>query len=341
MKCWHWQDYRLASVKVFVVSVLLLSAAAAQNPQPTTDDDPIKVDTLLINIPVVVSDSDGRFIGGLKKEDFIIRLDGRKQEIEYFADSEAPVSVAIILDLSGSTRPYLRAIKDAANAFVDKLNRADQAAIITFNQFNRLDVVSRLTSDRKKLSGRINSLGNAFSSGLPRSSKEIYPDLYDAIYLAMTNELAGVRGRKAIIVLTDGFVTGRSVTAKVFDDTIIEGDTVIYPVMFVTRQHVGRDKTSISRAEPFALPVTIALDQIASKTGGRLIVASKGTDFKSSFQAVGDELRKQYILGFQPSDTDNLKERKIALSVSNPALKVRSKNIIRLKKVGETPAVPK
>ena len=69
--------------------------------------------------------------------------------------------------------------------------------------------------------------------------------MYDAIYQAMTKEFAGVKGRKAVIVLTDGFVVGRTVTPRVFDDTIVEGDAVIYPMMFITRQHVGPGNNSI------------------------------------------------------------------------------------------------
>lgn len=324
----------------FLLALLTGVVISQITPTPTPDDEPIKVDTLLINIPLVVSDRDGRYVGGLKKEDFTILLDGDKQEIEYFADAEAPVSVAIILDMSGSTRPYMRAIKDAAKAFVEKMNPADSGAIITFNQFNKLEVVCPVTSDRKKLLGRIDSLNNGFSGGfVPRAKSDVYPDMHDSIYLAMTKELVNVKGRKAIIVLTDGFLTGQTVTPKVFEDTIVEGDTVIYPVMFVTRQHVGRDKTSISGADLLALPVTKVLDQIAAKTGGRLVVAGKDTDFKSSFQTVGDELRKQYILGFQPSNLDKLKAGKIALSVNNPAMRVRSKNVIRLK--GRSSQVPK
>ena len=326
---------KLLLATVLQLAVFFTASLNAQTPTPTPtpDDEPIKIDTLLINIPVVVSDRNGRYVGGLKREDFSILLDGETQEIEYFADAEAPVRVAIILDMSGSTLPYMKAIKDAAKAFVDKLNPADQAAVITFDQYSRIYVARELTSDKKKLSGTIGSLRHDFSgTRFERGGKGTFPDMYDAIYRAMTKEFAAVKGRKAIIVLTDGFTVGQSVTPRVFDDTLIEGDTVIYPVMFLTRQHLGGENSSITYAELYKQPSTTALDKIAGKTGGRLIIAAKDVDFNSAFQAVGDELRKQYILGFVPSNQEAVKGGRIALSVNNKELRVRSKNTIRLKK---------
>ena len=318
----------LSSPTVLCCLILVAFSISAQ----TTDDAPIKVETTLINIPLVVSDRDGRHVGGLRKEDFTILLDGEKQEIEYFADAEAPVSVAIILDLSGSTRPYIQKIRDAAKAFVEKLNPSDQAAVLTFDQFQKIDVISPLTSDRKKLSSKIGSVRHNFSGFRPDWTRpEISPDMYDAIYQAMTKEFAGVKGRKAVIVLTDGFVVGRTVTPRVFDDTIVEGDAVIYPMMFITRQHVGPGNNSIPTEVLYKLPVTAALNSIAVKTGGRLLIAAKDTDFKSAFQSVGDELRKQYVLGFYPSNTDLGRPRQIALSVNRPDTRIRSKTNIRIK----------
>ncbi|MFT3745887.1 MAG: VWA domain-containing protein [Pyrinomonadaceae bacterium] len=329
-------DRHFKMVLVLFLSALFAAVSLAQTPTPTAsptpDDEPIKVDTLLINIPMIVTDRDGRYVGGLKKDDFSIELDGVKQEIEYFADAEAPVSVAIILDMSGSTLPYIKAIRDAAKAFVDKLNPADQAVVMTFDQRSTINVECELTSDRKKLSGKIGSLRHSFRDPMVERGVGVYPDMYDTIYKAIKKEFASVKGRKAIIVLTDGFIVGQTVKPKVFDDTIIEGDTVIYPVMFVTRQHLGRDKTSITTDELYKQPSTDALNKIAIKTGGRLILAGKDVDFNSAFQAVGDELRKQYILGFVPSNVEDLKAGRIALGVNKPGMKVRSKSVIRVRR---------
>jgi hypothetical protein len=137
-----------------------------------------------------------------------------------------------------------------------------------------------------------------------------------------------------MIVLTDGFVVGRTVTPQAFDDLIVEGEVVIYPMMFLTRQHTGPGRDKITYEELSKLPVTIALDDIAKKTGGRLLIAGKGTDFTAAFDAVADELRKQYIIGFYPSKTDAVQGGRIGLGIKIPGLKTRSKSIIRLKRSG-------
>ncbi len=308
-------------------------AVAGQTPEPTPDDELIKVDTLLINVPLIVTDRDGRFIGGLKKDNFIVRIGDERQEIEYFTDSEAPVTVAIILDMSGSTRSNIGQIRDAAKKFVEGLKATDRAMVVTFDQYRSIDVVTGLTSDRKKLADKIGGVSHPRITDWRDTKKlPVFPDMYDAIHQVMTKQFAGVTGRKAIIVLTDGFVVGRTVTPLDFNDTIIEGDTVIYPMMFLTRQHVGPGTNSISYDDLAKLPVTIALDDIAKKTGGRLLIAAKDTDFKTAFQAVGDELRKQYSIGFYPSQTNVARGGQIGLGVNLPGMKVRSKNTIRLKR---------
>ncbi len=329
-------------MKTFLLLITLAFAITVvgqtPTPAPVEDDEPIRVETTLINIPFVVSDRDGRHVAGVKKEDVFVKLDGEDQPIEYFADSEAPVSVAIILDMSGSTRPHIGQIRDAAKKFVDKLNPADQAMVLTFDQRAKIDLVVGLTSDRKKLKDKIGGVSHYYPGFGPSDPRKlpIFPDMYDTIYRVLNSEFAGVTGRKAVIVLTDGFIVGRTVDVPTFDDALIEGDVVIYPMMFLTAYHVGRGKTSISAEELFQLPVTMKLDDIAKKTGGRLMIAGKGTDFKAAFEAVADELRKQYMVGFYPTKPDIARGGKVALGVTTPGLRVRTKNVIRLKKGGSS-----
>ena len=128
--------YLVAAIVLFAAA-LLNGGVSAQTPTPTPDEETIKVETLLINIPLVVSDRDGRHVGGLRKEDFTILLDGEKQKIEYFADAEAPVSVAIILDLSGSTRPISGRSGTRRRPSSKSSIRRDQAAVLTFDQFQK------------------------------------------------------------------------------------------------------------------------------------------------------------------------------------------------------------
>ena len=207
--------------------------------------------------------------------------------------------------------------------------------VLTFDQSTTIDVVCKLTSDKKRLSGKIGSLYHHFSGLRNGRDPAITPDMYDTIYRAITKEFVGVKGRKAMIVLTDGFIHGQTVSPRVFDDMIVEGDTVIYPMMFLTSEHMGRRTDGITYEELYKLPVTMALNSIAIKTGGRLLISAKGTDFKTAFASVADELRKQYVIGFYPSNTDKRGSGHIAISINRPDAKFRTKATIRVKLLAE------
>ena len=114
-------------IKIAVLLALLLMAFSSANKAQNTDDDtPIKVNTVLINVPVIASDKSGRNIAGLKKENFSIFQDGEKQTIEFFADTEAPMNVAILIDTSPSTKGVIGNIKRAAREFVEILGSEDR-----------------------------------------------------------------------------------------------------------------------------------------------------------------------------------------------------------------------
>lgn len=315
--------------------LMITAAAIAQEIPPPPADTPIRVETVLINVPIVVTDRDGRYVAGLKRQDFTIRLDGVDQSIEHFADAEAPVSVAIILDMSGSTEPYIKHIKKAAKAFVEKLGEGDQAMVMTFDQFQRIDTAADLTDDKRKLCDRIGSLKHRFEGrSFQHRDKGSYPDMYDAIYQAMRHKMGHITGRKAIVVLTDGFIMDQTVSPGTFDDMIVEGDTVIYPVMFLTEQHLGgRRGNRIAYVDLMNHQTAVPLRKMAARTGGRILIASEGTDFDKAFQSIGDELRKQYLLGFYPPDLKPPNSGKVALLVSDPSWAIRSKQVLRIKRV--------
>jgi Ca-activated chloride channel family protein len=337
----------LLAILIAIVAPSAATFVVAQ--EASADPETIRVETVLVNVPLIVSDRDGRFIGGLKKSDFMLRVDGQDQPIEYFADAESPIDVALVLDLSGSVISVLQNIKEAAKKFVEQLKPDDRASLVTFDQKKEIAVREELTPDKKKLSSTIGKIGYDKSGDYREAHKlPVFPDMYDAIANVMRSKFAGVPRRKAIIVLTDGYVTGRTISPQAFDDMIVEGETLIYPVMFVTREHIfesamtniaGKQRgNTITGKELSALRVTRALTNIAAKTGGRLLIAAKDTDFNAAFTAIGDELRKQYFIGFLPSPESAKKGGRVSIAVTDPAWSVRSKSSVRLKRRQEGPA---
>ena len=161
--------------------------------QVKTDEDVIKIDTNLVTIPVIVSDRQNRYIAGLKAENFTVFRDGQKQNIEYFIAEEAPINVAILLDTSRSTEQVLGKIKKAAQEFIKQLKPDDRCLIMSFDW--RVNVLNELTNDREKLKKAVKNaeIGEQFGTVLN-----------DAVYKAVNKNFAGVKGRKAVILLTDG-----------------------------------------------------------------------------------------------------------------------------------------
>ncbi len=323
---------KLISAVLFALTIFVSAAIA----QTFDKDEPIKINTVLVNIPVIASDRQGRYVAGLKKENFTLTQDGERQEIEFFADEKAPMNVVILIDVSGSTVPFLGDIKSAARDFVKIFRPEDQGMIVTFD--GAMKTLQEFTSDQKKLSKAIN---NASLYGVPGSNMQ------DAMYEIATRGFAGVQGRKAIIVLTDGFVRGRIVSDKALLDTLSASDILVYPILFGKREiriDVDRlpkmvrthDGLEITREEAVKRIIEDANAQLRYMyalgivTGGKLI-ESKSHDFKASFQNIADELKNQYLIGFYPQLTGSGKIPSIALKVDQTDVVLRSKRSIKLK----------
>ena len=304
--------------------------------QTNTDDQPIKVSTVLVNIPVIASDRQGRYVAGLKKENFSIVQDGESQDIEFFADEKAQMNVVILIDVSGSTRPFLDNIKSSARDFVKIFRPEDRGMIVTFDGGMR--ILQEFTSDQKTLSKAINQ-ANLY--GEPGSNMQ------DAMYEIVTRSFTGVQGRKAIIVLTDGFVAGKVISDQKMLSTLAESDILVYPILFGKRRMnidlsllpktvrfrdgaVLSREDAIRKIEDMANAQLQFMDALGPTTGGKLL-ESKSHDFKAAFQNIADELKNQYLLGFYPQNTGDGKPHNIGLTVDSKDIVIRSKRNIRLK----------
>jgi len=184
------------------------------------DDDVLKIDATLIDVPVVVSNRNNQYIPTLTRKDFVIYEDGVQQEISFFASQEVPFHVALLLDTSGSTRDSLPDIQAAALEFVNQLRYDDRVMVIAFD--SEVEVLCEFTSDRDRLRHAI------YSARTGGSTK-----LYEAVYLAISERLKSIKGRKAIVLLTDGEDTAsKSVTYQEAVDIVAESDTLVYAISY-------------------------------------------------------------------------------------------------------------
>ena len=169
------------------------------------EGDVVRVDTQLVSVPAVVTDSSGRPLSGLKPENFRLIEDGQPQTITNFGTTETPFEIALLLDTSGSTRDDVALIRAAANSFIEALRPGDRVGIVAFNQAQTVsapiatvEVLTPLTSDREALRTAIDNLGA--SQGTP------YYDALHRVADGIFREPASdeLRGRRAVVALTDG-----------------------------------------------------------------------------------------------------------------------------------------
>lgn len=178
---------------------------ATPTTQEVDEGDVVRVDTQLVSVPTVVTDSAGRPVAGLRLENFLILEDGKPQEVASFGTTETPFEIALLLDTSGSTRDDVALIRQAANSFIEALRPGDRVGIVAFNTLDQgaaklatVEVLTSLTSDRKLLRGAIENLGA--SNGTP------YYDALERVADAIFHDPARdeVKGRRAVVALTDG-----------------------------------------------------------------------------------------------------------------------------------------
>jgi Ca-activated chloride channel homolog len=211
---------------------------------PQTSDDTIKMDTTLVTIPVTAMDANGRYVPNLKKSDFKVYEDDLEQEIESFGAVEVPFNVVLLLDTSGSTEFRLREIQQAAVTFTEQLRPHDRVMVVSFD--DEVYVDCEFTSDRARLRRAI------YGTDTGQSTK-----LYDAVDLVVTERLARVQGRKAIVLFTDGRDTAsRLATARSTLARVEESDILVYPIHYETTDaQVGVPGGPGSQRWPFPMPM--------------------------------------------------------------------------------------
>jgi Ca-activated chloride channel homolog len=170
-----------------------------------------------------VTDRYGRFVTGLNKEAFTVREDGKPQKVEDFSATESPFSVVLLIDTSRSTVRKLGAIQKAAETFIKQLQPRDRVMVVTFD--DRINVISGFTGDASALRKAVKAAKTGYSTRL-----------YDAIHFAVTEPLAKVQGRKAIVVLTDGVDTAsKQANYDSTVDLIASSGVISYAIQYETR----------------------------------------------------------------------------------------------------------
>ncbi|MFZ4984474.1 MAG: VWA domain-containing protein [Blastocatellia bacterium] len=212
-------------LKISLLVVLCVTGLAQERPREEVQDqqESIRIGTSLVTVPVIVTDPYGRLVRGLSRTDFAIREDGISQRIENFSAEEAPFDVALLIDTSRSTQNKLSSIRKAAIAFFKQLQPRDRVMIVTFDE--KVRFINDFTNNPVDLDRAVRTLKSSYLTSL-----------YDAIKLTVTEKLAAARGRKAIVVLTDGVDTAsKQATFESTLDLIASSGIIAYTIQYETR----------------------------------------------------------------------------------------------------------
>jgi len=317
---------------ICIALFLLCSPSKGQKPQPTPpppppdqDVDVIRTETNLTNLLFTATDKNNRYITTLQQNDIRVVEDGVPQTVFTFQrETDRPLSIAFLIDVSISEERTLPDEKGAARTFIENVIRSekDQASIIPFEGYAHVE--QPLTRDVIAIYRALEAVEVAFPAytgsapalgGITSGPGTIAPPregstaIWDSVALTCRNVLGRslTPRRRAIILLTDGQDTSSRIARSSAIDQAIQSETVIYTIGIGDKRYDGIDRN--------------ALTDIAEKTGGRAFFPKKSTDLLAAFQEIEQELRSQYLVAYSSTNkTHDGKYRTMTIEVANPEL---------------------
>jgi Ca-activated chloride channel homolog len=327
-------DSHLSRISLFLTLFFLAGALTATAQEP---DDIVRTETSLVQLNIGVVDKQGRPITSLKRNDFVVYEDGVKQSIQHFEPVDAPFSLVLMLDMSGSTVTFRQQLKLASQRFLDALAPEDRVAVIQFNA--KVKSLAGFSTDRLK---------SAYAIDIAEGVGETY--FYEALKFALKELAKEGQRRKAIVVLTDGLDTSlrnsdRSTLLKA--RTNEEALATIDPhssadlksvLASADRQGVTIFPLALPSGDPKRLPLQtpnivgiyaaarVRLQSLADRTGGRLNEINRLQYMAQLYREVAANLRTLYTVSYQPEgERIRGKWHEIKVEIVQTELTVRTK----------------
>ena len=240
---------------------------------------PIIVNTDLVLVPVTVTDDWNRIVTGLDRENFTVLEGNEAQQVKTFSSEDAPISLGVIFDMSGSMSDKIEKAREAVIEFMKTANPQDEFFMITFN--DRPMLRSDFTQNVEEVQGKL-------VYTVPGGSTA----LLDAIYMGMSKMKDAHNPKKALLIISDGGDNHSRFTENEVKSQVKEADVEIYAI--------GIFSTAPSQPEEIAGPTLLA--EITGVTGGRMFTISNPNELADVATKIGIELRNQYVLGYRPSN---------------------------------------
>lgn len=273
-----------------------LGEAGVRDQAPTGN---IRVESSLVLIPVTVTDPLNRFVTGLDKENFRLLEDKSEQRITHFASEDAPLSVGLVFDTSGSMGNKLSKSREAVAQFFKTANPEDEFFLVTFN--DRPELVIGFTTSLEEVQNKL-----TFTQSKGRTS------LLDGVYMALHTMKKARNPRKALLIISDGGDNSSRYTESEVKNLVREADVQIYAIG-IFEPVSSRSRTAEELSGPSLL------SEIAEQTGGRHFPVENLNELSDVAAKIGIELRNQYIIGYTPSNTGrDGKYRRVQVKLIQP-----------------------
>ncbi|MBZ5723679.1 MAG: VWA domain-containing protein [Acidobacteriia bacterium] len=307
-------------------------------------------DVKVVNVFATVRNKQGQIVRDLTKDDFQLDEDGRPQTIKYFSqESDLPLTLGLLIDTSFSQRTVLAQERTASRRFLEQVLRPekDLAFIIHFD--SEVELLQDLTSSREKLEKSLGEVQLPAEPRLGQRNPNPNPggrgsrgrrggtDLYDAVMLAADELMKKQKGRKALIILSDGVDTGSKMTLEDGVESAQRADTLAYSVLFADPNAYGRmggfggpsrrgGGWGRGRGGMGERDGKKVLERISGETGGRFFEVSHKEPIDKVYSDIEEELRNQYNLGYTPDRKDGAGYRRIHLTGRQKGLVVQTRD---------------
>lgn len=276
-----------------------LANRATPGAAPKSKSVDIRVNRTLVLINVTVTDPLNRFVTGLEKEHFRLFEDKIEQSISDFSAEDAPISIGLVFDTSGSMGQKLQKSRQAAAEFFKTANPADEFFLVQFNDRPELSVP--FTTDTGKIQSTL-----TFTQSKGRTA------LLDSVYLAMHEMKKAKNPRKAVLIISDGGDNSSRYTEGEIKSAVREADVQIFAIGIFEGMG-GRGRTPEEAAGPGLL------NELADQTGGREYAVENVAELPDIAAKIGVELRNEYILGYTPKNRErDGKYRRVQVKLNQP-----------------------
>jgi Ca-activated chloride channel family protein len=256
----------------------------------------IRMNVELVLVPVTVTDPMNRLVTGLEKEDFQVFENNNKQEIRSFASEDAPVSIGIVFDLSGSMSSKLVRARESILQFIRTANPEDEFFVIGFN--DRPELIEDFTNSVEDIEARLATVRSGHRTAL-----------LDAIYYGVAKMKDARHQRRALLVVSDGGDNRSRYTEGEVRAQVREADVEMYAIGIFDPY----------AATPEERNGPILLNELAEETGGRLFRVDDIAEMGDIAEKVSTELRNQYVIGYKPKDLNrDGKWRKVKVKINPP-----------------------